>query len=91
MPKNGRAQIRRSAGLTQMRLARLAEISQSRISCWENGDTELAAEDVTKIAKAIRKHLDRAAQFNTVSDLVRALAAANPQSVGLESRSGHRG
>ncbi len=85
MVKNDRAQIRKSAGLTQVMLARLADISQARISSWENGDAELAPDDVAKIAKAIRKHLDRAPQFTSLSDLVRVLATANLQSVGSES------
>jgi transcriptional regulator with XRE-family HTH domain len=73
MPRNDRAQIRKSAGLTQISLARLSGISQSRISSWENGNAELDSDGVAKIAKAIQTHLERAPQFNTVDDLVEAL------------------
>jgi transcriptional regulator with XRE-family HTH domain len=75
MPKSNRAQIRKSAGLTQTKLSRLTSIPQSRISSWENKDTELASHDVVKIAKAIQKHLERAPHFASVDDLVKALAA----------------
>jgi|GEM_PF-6726048 transcriptional regulator with XRE-family HTH domain len=78
MSKNGRAQIRKTAGLTQMKLAGLAGISQARISSWENGDAELTPQDIVEIAKVIREHLGRTPQFSAVGDLVRALSTGDP-------------
>ena len=72
MQKNNRAQIRKRAGLTQMKLAKLTGIPQASISSWEIGDIELKPESIALIAKVIRKQLDRAPQFNGVEDLVRA-------------------
>lgn len=90
MPKSDKAQIRKAAGLTQVKLARLTRISQSRISSWENGDTELEPGDLLRIAKVIRKHLDRAAKFIALSDLVRPSAPTNLESVESESNSATR-
>lgn len=73
MLKNVRSRLRKNAGLTQIELSRLTDIPQSRISSWENGNTELAPHDVVKIAEALRKHLDQVPYFNAVGDLVRAL------------------
>ena len=86
MAKNFRARIRKRAGLTQMKLARLTGISQARISAWEADDAELNREGVARIANAIRKHLECAPQFETVSDIIEALTP-NLQGIGLESRS----
>ena len=73
MSDNDRAQLRKSAGLTQVKLARLAGIPQSRVSSWENEETELAPEVVLKIARAIQKRLGRAPHFKCVDDLAKAL------------------
>lgn len=84
MAKTHRAQIRKSAGLTQMKLAKLTDISQARISAWEAEDVELNPKDVAKIASTIQRHLDRAPQFQTANDLLQALTP-NLHSVGSGS------
>jgi len=73
MVKSERALIRKRAGLTQLTLARLTDMSQSRISSWENGDRELAIYEVEKIAKVIREHLEDGPQYGCLGDLVQAL------------------
>jgi len=79
MPENLRAHIRKRAGLTQVKLARITGISQARISAWETENVDLTPGDVAKVARAIREHLDCAPQFENVDDLARALVPNLPR------------
>jgi DNA-binding XRE family transcriptional regulator len=90
MPKNDKALIRKSAGLTQVRLAKLAGISQSRISSWENGNTELVPEDVVKIATVIRQRFARAKVRTRSFRAIKLRSAVQNQSVGPKSGSATR-
>jgi len=57
MQKITRAELRRRAGLTQVRLARLTGINATQICLWERGDIDLLDSDVKKIARAIESEL----------------------------------
>ena len=58
MRTNERSAIRRRAGLTQLQLSRLTKISAPRISLWENGEIDLPAEEVQRLAKALTERLN---------------------------------
>jgi transcriptional regulator with XRE-family HTH domain len=73
MPPSKRAQIRKRAGLTQVRLAKLTGISQTRLSGWENHETELSAEKVERIARALHSHLTKALPLGEATELARTL------------------
>ena len=75
MRLQGRAQIRKRAGLTQMTLAKLVGISQTRLSCWENHEGELSQEEVARVANVLHKRVIKPLCFNGASELARALAA----------------
>jgi len=76
MKSNERAMIRKRAGLTQYRLARLTGICASTISLWENHELELAPEAVEKIACAIAEELNRAPAILTATEAVKTLTHA---------------
>jgi len=65
MKLSEKAQLRKRAGLTQHRLARLTGICASTISLWENGETELAPETVARIGRVIATELDRVPAVST--------------------------
>jgi transcriptional regulator with XRE-family HTH domain len=62
MQRLTRADLRRRAGLTQVRLARLTGINPTQICLWERGDIELLDSDVSKIARTIETELGRLPQ-----------------------------
>ena len=53
MMENNLRQLRKSSGLTQVRLAQKAHVSRSVIARFETGRTELSTKNLTKIAKAL--------------------------------------
>lgn len=74
MKSTKRARIRKRSGLTQIRLAKLARISQARLSSWENHETELSPEDIMNVARVLEKYLRQPTAFNGTKELARALA-----------------
>ena len=81
MKSNERAMIRKRAGLTQHRLARLTGICASTISLWENHELELAPEAVEKIGRVIALELNRTPSILTATETVKVLA---PRVVGAQ-------
>lgn len=59
-----RAEIRRRADLTQVRLGRLTGINPTQICLWERGDLQLLDSDVRKIAEVISAELNRIPRFS---------------------------
>ena len=53
MMENKLRQLRKSNGLTQVRLAEIAHVSRSVIARFETGRTELSTKNLTKIANAL--------------------------------------
>ena len=51
-------QLRKSNGLTQVRLAEMAQVSRSVIARFETGRTELSTRNLTKIANALDCSMD---------------------------------
>ena len=76
MKSNERATIRKRAGLTQYRLARLTGIHASTISLWENHELELAPEAVEKIGRVIAGEFNRAPVILTATEAVKVLTPA---------------
>ena len=52
---------REAVGLSQIRLARLSDVSRFRISIFESGDAELTADEVRRIRKALQAEAGGAA------------------------------
>lgn len=77
MKSSVRTQIRKRSGLTQTRLARLAGISQARLSSWENHETELSPEDIMSVARVFHKYLRQPMSFDNTNELARALGQCN--------------
>jgi transcriptional regulator with XRE-family HTH domain len=69
-----RAMIRKRAGLTQHRLARLTGISASTISLWENHELELTPDQVEKIGRMIAQEINRVPAISTATEAVRVLS-----------------
>ena len=65
MKLSERARLRRRAGLTQHRLAKLTGICASTISLWENAEIHLPPEAVAKIGRALTTELNRAHAVST--------------------------
>jgi transcriptional regulator with XRE-family HTH domain len=74
MSLDERAQIRKRSGLTQLRLAKLAGISQSRLSFWEHHEVELSIEEVNCIANVLHGYLIKPISFEGPAELARVLA-----------------
>lgn len=76
MKVNERSLYRKRAGLTQIRLGRLAGgISGSRICLWERGEIELTASEVERIARIITAELRKLSSVPTETEVAGALAA----------------
>ena len=75
MKTNGRASIRKRAGLTQHRLAKLAGICASTISLWENHELELPPEVVERLGHAIARELNKVPATLTVTEAVKVLSS----------------
>jgi transcriptional regulator with XRE-family HTH domain len=73
-----RAQIRKRAGLSQIRLAKLTGISQTRLSFWENYERELSPEEVRHVANVLHKRLTTPESFKGAIELAQALAPSRP-------------
>jgi transcriptional regulator with XRE-family HTH domain len=73
MKLNERALIRKRAGLTQHRLARLTGICASTISLWECGQIELRPEQVARVAKILKEHLGKTPCFDEAGELAKVL------------------
>jgi transcriptional regulator with XRE-family HTH domain len=69
-----RAQIRKRAGLTQIKLAKLTGISQTRLCFWENEELELSYGDVERIAQILKENLVRLHVFRVPQKLCAPLA-----------------
>jgi transcriptional regulator with XRE-family HTH domain len=69
-----RAMIRKRAGLTQHKLARMTGICASTISLWENHELELAPEQVEKIGRMIAQEINRVPVISTAIEAVEILA-----------------
>jgi transcriptional regulator with XRE-family HTH domain len=74
MKKTDRAGIRRRAGLTQLRLSRLAKVSPPRISLWENGEIQLRPEELERIAAVLANCLSSTPVVIDKEVLVKTLA-----------------
>jgi len=74
--KSERALIRKRAGFSQSKLAKLTGIHVTTISLWENYETELSSERVAKIGNAIAKELSRIQLQPTGEDVTRVLVGA---------------
>jgi transcriptional regulator with XRE-family HTH domain len=72
-----RSGIRRRAGLTQLRLSRLAKVSPPRISLWENGEIELRSEELQRIAEVLAGHLSAVPVVTEKQALMEALTAGS--------------
>lgn len=70
-----KAQLRKRAGLTQHRLAKLTGIRSATISLWENGEVDLPPELVERIGRVIATELGRRPAFST-NEILNALAPA---------------
>jgi transcriptional regulator with XRE-family HTH domain len=77
MKSSERAQIRKRSGLTQIRLAKLAGISQARLSSWENHEIELSPEDIMSVARVLEDYLRQPMSFDGATGLARALGLCN--------------
>jgi len=73
MKSSVRMQIRKRSGLTQVRLAKLAGISQARLSSWENHEIELSHADIMNVARVLDKYLRQPLSFDATKELARAL------------------
>jgi transcriptional regulator with XRE-family HTH domain len=73
MKSSERAIIRKRAGLTQHQLSKRSGVHASRISLWENGESELSPEEVAKIAAALHGSLSKTPAFSGVDELARAI------------------
>jgi transcriptional regulator with XRE-family HTH domain len=82
MKINERSGLRRRAGLTQLRLSRLAKVSPPRISLWENGEIELRPEELERIATVLYARLRAIPSFAQSQDLLTALT---PETKGLST------
>lgn len=51
------AKMRRRAGLTQVELARRAELHASQICLWERGQIELKPEQESRILAVLHEHI----------------------------------
>lgn len=69
-----RARIRKRAGLSQIHLAKLTGISQTRLSLWENYERELSLEEARHVAGVLYQHLSSIESFARPTDLAQALA-----------------
>lgn len=49
--------------LTQVQLADLADVTQTRISAYENGNREMSITTALRVARALRVRLDHLVQF----------------------------
>jgi transcriptional regulator with XRE-family HTH domain len=78
MKTNERSGIRRRAGLTQLRLSRLAKVSPPRISLWENGEIELRSEELQRIAEVLAEHLSAVPVVTEKQALVDSLTLDRP-------------
>jgi transcriptional regulator with XRE-family HTH domain len=72
MKNNLRSDLRRRAGLTQLQLARLTNVTSPRISLWENNEIELRPEEVECIAQILYKFIRTAPLFKEPQDIVNA-------------------
>ena len=77
MKSSVRTQIRKRSGLTQIRLAKLAGISQARLSSWENHEIELSYADIMNVARVLDKYLRQPMSFDGTEELARALVQCN--------------
>lgn len=75
--KKERAMIRKRAGLTQHRLARLTGICASTISLWENHELELTSEQVEKIGRMIAQEISRIPAVSTATEAIEVLASGH--------------
>lgn len=73
-----RAQIRKRAGLSQIRLSKLTGISQTRLSFWENHERELSPEEVRHVASVLHERLSAPESFEGAIELAQALAPSRP-------------
>jgi transcriptional regulator with XRE-family HTH domain len=73
-----RARIRKRAGLTQLHLAKLTGISQTRLSFWENYERELSPEELQHIVRVLHQRLSAPKNFRRAIELAHALAPRRP-------------
>ena len=73
---SGRAQFRKRAGLTQLRLGRLVGLSAATICLWENEEVELCQADVEKIARALEAGFNKVPVPSTREGIATALVGA---------------
>ena len=74
MKVSERSSLRRRAGLTQVQLARRANISASQICLWERGDLELSTLDVEHIARVIEAELAKFPAPSSAAQIVSVLS-----------------
>lgn len=77
MKSNNRAFLRKRAGLTQYRLSKITGIPSATISLWENGQVELEAKAVERIARAIATEMERTPVISLPEDIARVLNLQN--------------
>jgi transcriptional regulator with XRE-family HTH domain len=73
---NNRAGLRKRAGLTQHRLAKITGIPSATISLWENEEVDIDTKLVERIAVAIGEEMNRAPAISAPEDIIRALSPA---------------
>jgi transcriptional regulator with XRE-family HTH domain len=73
-----RARIRKRAGLTQLQLAKLTGISQTRISFWENYERELSCGDMQHVVGVLHERLSTSKNFRGAAELAKALVPIRP-------------
>jgi len=76
MMRSERAMLRKRAGITQRRLAKLVGINVATMSFWENHEVEVSPEVVKKIATVLTEGLNRVPVNPTAADVARALTEA---------------
>ena len=76
MKLTDRAQMRRRAGLTQIRLSRLADVSTFKLSLWENHEIELSAKEINRIARALAAELSKFPLISGEREIANVLATS---------------
>jgi transcriptional regulator with XRE-family HTH domain len=77
MHSSYRAQLRKRVGLTQVRLAKLVGISQTRLSFWENDEAHLSAIEIQRIARILWAELSLIRVVASPDDLYSMLCEPN--------------
>ena len=77
MLRSERAMLRKRAGITQRKLAKLVGINVATMSFWENYEVEVSPEAVKKIATVLTEGLNRVPARPTVEGIAQALVGAS--------------